>query len=268
MNHHVNSILHIGYLLLALGVVAGCSTVTLNVEGNRNAMHNQKTIALVETVISPPSMPTFPLIDAGIYKGNADDIAGEIMTAHQRSVGRFDQTLGGIIASNVKAKVVYGNELYGDAHFRNAVAGGVRTYPLNTDSEDFPKVAVPQGAPNFFDFSNVDVATEVFESPSAYQENMARLAQNMKVNAVVVAVVTVQTASVSAFGIVGTRYLRVSLYVFDAKGTIVLKGSSTTEGTEARAGDLADYQGQLALFNYEASRLIPALVAQYQQTQQ
>ena len=272
MNQHCQSIvqhkrlsLHSASLrfmlcLIPTMILGACSTVLLEVKGSPEALKSPPRIALIETVLGAPDLPVLPLLDAGMYKSKVRDIGGDIVATNNQKIGEFEQSVAQVLSKELGKQILYGAMLQALPAYQNLPASGLKPYPLTLDNDVVVQAVVSPGTANFFNFGSESHLRSFFNQTNPeIQQTMAKIAAGLEMDAVVVAVGTVVTTAVSAFGISGARMFELQIYVFDKTGKMVLHGRSTTEATSGDGDDIEHYTSQLNTFSREVNRLAPAL---------
>ncbi|MGE5479966.1 MAG: hypothetical protein ACM3U1_06010 [Chloroflexota bacterium] len=231
------------FLFMLLPILTACDTFGIKVYGDADKVKKWQNVAVIEILISPPDAPTFPLIDAGIYKGNFNDIYGDVASFHDKSCDSMVTYFGKMLSEYSKANVQYGNSLFQKITKEDLKNAGILTFSPALDNEDFPKLSLPVYAYNFFDLSKSSHPQEPFDIDNidAVQSQVRKICDYLKVDGVVVGTVAVNTINVSMFGASGDRELFVDYYFFDKNGENVCSGKITSSSSSDSPDDIDHY---------------------------
>lgn len=252
------------FLVSAILVISllnvSCATKALKIEGSNDTLGDWKKIALIELIITPPSMPFIPLLDAGIYRSVVHGVKLDIVEIHKKRIDDYTEYLGQKIKDNSNTEILFGQLLIGSEEYKNLLdSGDVKVFPVNLKNDHFPEAIIQNGSYNFFDFSETSNPYNYFNKNSDYNQNIVNLCKALNVDGVIVSTVTVVTNSVGMFGITGNRYLNIKLYFFDNSGSKILYGYVSSESESAGPKDLNNFADRLDLFKIESNRLIKTI---------
>jgi hypothetical protein len=236
-----------GFFILAILTLifnTSCSTLNIKVTGKTDKVKSFKSLAVLNVYISPPASPTFPLIDAGIYNGNYNDIYGEISIFHEQNTDKVVKYLGDQFEKYSKNKVLYGEDLYSILTTDSLKKHNIKTHSLLLDNDDFPKIPLPKYAANFFDFSKGSYAGYSFEPEKLKQlkPELKKIIDMLSVDGLIVAYLSVSTIDVGMFGISGDRVLRCKILIFDNEGNNICSGTLSSEKISGKADDMWNYK--------------------------
>jgi len=231
-------------LLLSAILITSCSTFKIDIDGQQEKVKNWKSLVVLEVLISPPDAPLFPLIDAGIYKGNFNDIYGEINVLHEKNADSVVKHLGHLFEQYSKSKILYGESLFAIFSPENLKKYDIKTYSLILDNENFPKIPLPKYAKNFFDFSGESSPTDYFgnKNLNLIKPRLKKICELLNVDGLLIVTFSVPTISVGMFGINGDRLLNGELLFFDNDGNNICSGEIRSEKSTGKAGDLTNYE--------------------------
>jgi hypothetical protein len=241
----INCVLKVGTVVLVSLVATACVHRAPSV--SFKSMQTWKKVALVETMIAPPTIPVAPLVQAGLYRSNMNPLAADILKLHQERIDGLEETLGAQLAKNLEFEVLYGKELLKNESFKNIEAAGVKTHPTTAKGDVLKSITVPSRGYNFFDFSDqsrnpyalfTGKSNEFLDKHAA---SMAAICKALDVDSVAVALVVVETTGVN-FIAQGSKRLVVRLTFFDRSGKLFYSNIASARTGFSSGGDLEAYK--------------------------
>jgi len=227
------SIWFIRLSLLATGLIliSGCVAGRVaKFEGDQKTAKELKKIALVQVGINPPSIPIFPLIDAGLHRFLLNKNAKEIVDDYKKQIIDITDYLGKNLNEKSSVEVLYGKSLINSSKYSTLLSNNVVTYALTTNNSNFPEVILYEGTKNLFDFSKIAENHDAFDSEitnSKYKDNISNICRALIVDGIIVATIAIQVETFTLGGAQDRLYLK--LYYFDSSGNLILKGLANTE---------------------------------------
>lgn len=207
-----------------------------------------KRVALVETMLTPPTLPVVPLIQAGIHREQMIAAAHEIMALHQdqKRIDKIEEEIGEQISKTFDFEVLYGRKLLKHRIFKNIEDAGIKTYPTTLKSSDFNSIVISNRGHNFFDFSQTqEDLLDLFNGKNnefleKHAAALAAICKVLEVDSVAVATITVVTNQGVDIRAKGIKNLVLRLTFFDEMGKIFYHTSSPVSSSIKDAFGMGD----------------------------
>jgi hypothetical protein len=223
--------------LLAL---SSCASQIVKFEGDNKTVTQWKKVAIVELAIAPPETPVFPLLDAAMYNSSFAKIYPQLNEVHASAIDTLTDDFGSAFKAASGVEYLYGKQLVSMPEYA-AIEGKSPKIP----NANFPELVTIAGTKNVIEVSGNSFNDNHLNNKKPSAEGLSKIATDLKVDGVVVGLVSVPTIGAAAFGLSGSRMSKVSLYFFDAKGKFVMKGFASSLPSSSSAGDIKHYQTAL-----------------------
>ena len=250
-------------LLLSACLLSGCATMP-SARPLPAQAKEWKKVALVEEMILPPSLPTVPLLQAGIYRGAFSGIEADVVKLHQDRIDEYEEILGQQLSKSSPFTVLYGKELLKVKAFKNMDPATVVTFETTAAGRGDDSMVIPTRGYNFFDFTMDGVnPKKVFganESPflDAHAGSLAALCKSLDVDSIVVAQFYIDTPGVN-FLALGQKNLTLTVAFFDRDGKLIQSGTARLRGINSSGGDLDAYTKTMDKYPELVGRLVQSL---------
>lgn len=258
----------VGFVLstMVLFLLTGCfSTKKMMTKGNFETAKGWESAAIVQVNITPPELPVIPLIDAGAYRSKFHKVADKAMNVHESKIDAVSEALATLLAEKSGLQVKGGKKLYLSDEYGALEANGVEFYENRLMNEDFPKNVIPTGCNNILDFGEIDNSWAFLAKDaniSKVKENVSKTCESLGVDGLIVADVMVPTLGASAFGIKGTRILKIYLYYIDKSGTVISKAMAHSEIVGSKPDDIDTYAMVFEKFKPLCTELLSTVYGQ------
>lgn len=244
--------------LLSFTIVS-CSKEMVKINGDQEAGTKLKKIAIIELAILPPSIPSAPLLDAGVYRSGVRDIAPQILEIHKKLVGDFSNFFGDNWAKISKIEVLHSKALFDSEAYKSLSSNGIKTFPVNLKDQYFTQIVIPEGSSNFYDLSGDDQNLSSDQIKANLAQNMSAICKALNVDAVAVVTTYIETFAFRMFGNRGDRSINVVLYVYDAQGKVLFNAQSRNDSDMAGKANVEHYQSVLEQFKTVSIKMLNTL---------
>lgn len=217
--------------------LTSCASQVIKFEGDNKTVAQWKKVAFIELAIAPPEMPLFPLLDAAMYNSSFKKIFPQLNEVHASAIDSLTEQFGSAFKSVSGVEYVYGKQLVGLPEY-----AALETKPLTIPNANFPELVTMAGTKNVIDVGSKSFSDNFLNEYRPSPEVLAKIAAALKVDGLVVGMVSVPTLGAGAFGMGGPRMSKVSLYFFDATGKFHMKGFASSLPSSSSPGDIKHYQ--------------------------
>lgn len=231
-------------LVISVLIITSCSSFKVDIKGKTAEVKKLKNLAVINVYICPPRVPTFPLIDAGIYKGSFNDIYDDIALLHSKYADTVVNYFGAQLEKYTKSKILYGENLYSILTPEAIKKNDIKSYSLILDNEDFPKIPIHKNALSFFDFSKESSPANFFTTNNIKKEKLqiGKICELLDVDGIIIVYFSVSTTDIGIFGINGDRCLEEKVLYFDRSGSHLCSGIINSKEKTGSPDDLVNYE--------------------------
>ena len=225
-------------------ILSSCASHPVRMSGKKERVQNLKKVALIEMIVAPHAKPRYPLIDAAIFKSSLDNIASEIINFNIQCVDTFETYLATSFKDYFKPEIVYGKELRKSVEY-SKLKDSISIETLALDDDDFPKINVPEGTLNFFNFYEKGHPLYYFSTKQIgkEKEKISKICNTLNIDGAIIAVTGVE--ALEPAGILNSSWVRVNatkLYFFDKSGDYILFLKGNSEENISSADDFFNYK--------------------------
>lgn len=244
----------IGMLFLVL-LFSSCASMKL-----KTAIPYQesdiKEVALLPVMIGEFMQPMFPLIDAAAFNGKTDKLAGDIMLLEQKEVEHMTAYVDTTIEKHFPhVNVLSYDEMHNRPGYDELKKTCANMKAMYTSDDDFPKVLMPKGEVNMFDYTDGKVVG-FFKEEINYKNRAIELCSKLEVDAIAVCFSNLAVPGVTMFGISGSLVLGTQLYVINKEGEMVANGYVVSMPSSISGSDISDYRMKLDDFYPNFDKLV------------
>jgi hypothetical protein len=233
-----------------------CASAGVTVQGDSGVLSGFKSIAFIELLLTPPSYPAIPIIDAGFYREAGIKAAAQQITEQKTVVNDFYNALTKAFKEIFQGTILGGDELIKSNEYLG-LSSIAKTYNTTTAVKVFPNIIIPDGSLNFIDYSGSnDIIFDIENMIKVQKENIAKICNSLQVDAIMIGFVYVETIDVAIFGISGNKWLRTKLFIINKNGEIAVRVDANGAPVNTGAQDMKSFKLILGQFDGSIKMII------------
>jgi hypothetical protein len=249
------------FIILPILLLTSCASEKIGIFGKADTVKNWGKIGILEVITSPPEIPTFPLIEAGIYKSSYNNIYSDVIILHEKYADSIVQHIGQFMEKYAKSRILYGEKLFSLLPPEVLTLNNIKTYKPFLQNDNFPKVSFPKYALNFYDFSEISTNFGLFSKKylENYKENIQSLCKVLDLDGLLIGTISVHTVDIGIFGLNGDQRLDVILFFLDKEGNPICRGVALSLLVSGSPGDYNIYESLFMRYYDLSDKLLKKL---------